>query len=91
MGFRGAAETMSMDGKRRRDYLPGLSEASARKSHTTPSSQSAVEPASGLHDDSYTLAAELSTAPRLFASGISILPKWRKRTLWPTMPSSFGI
>lgn len=26
MGFRGGAETMSMDGKRRRDYLPGLSE-----------------------------------------------------------------
>ena len=26
MGFRGEAETMSMDGKRRRDYLPGLSE-----------------------------------------------------------------
>jgi Rieske 2Fe-2S family protein len=24
MGFRGSAETMSMDGKRRRDYLPGL-------------------------------------------------------------------
>jgi Rieske 2Fe-2S family protein len=26
MGFRGGAETMSMDGRRRRDYLPGLSE-----------------------------------------------------------------
>ena len=26
MSFRGAAQTMSMDGKRRRDYLPGLSE-----------------------------------------------------------------
>ena len=26
MGFRGGAETMSLDGKRRRDYLPGLSE-----------------------------------------------------------------
>ena len=26
MGFRGGAETMSIDGKRRRDYLPGLSE-----------------------------------------------------------------
>ena len=25
MGFRGAAETMSTDGKRRRNYLPGLS------------------------------------------------------------------
>lgn len=25
MGFRGGAETMSLDGKRRRDYLPGLS------------------------------------------------------------------
>jgi Rieske 2Fe-2S family protein len=31
MGFRAAAETMSMDGKRRRDYLPGLSEAERRK------------------------------------------------------------
>ncbi|MGC2661097.1 MAG: aromatic ring-hydroxylating dioxygenase subunit alpha [Bryobacteraceae bacterium] len=31
MGFRGAAETMSMDGKRRRDYLPGLSEAERKK------------------------------------------------------------
>ena len=27
MGFRDGVETMSMDGKRRRDYLPGLSEA----------------------------------------------------------------
>lgn len=27
MGFRGGAETMSTDGKRRRDYLPGLTEA----------------------------------------------------------------
>ena len=27
MGFRGGVETMSMDGKRRRAYLPGLSEA----------------------------------------------------------------
>jgi Rieske 2Fe-2S family protein len=26
MGFRGTAETMSIDGKRRRDYLPGLSD-----------------------------------------------------------------
>ncbi len=26
MGFRGGAETMSLDGSRRRDYLPGLSE-----------------------------------------------------------------
>jgi Rieske 2Fe-2S family protein len=26
MGFRGAAETMSMDGQRRRDYLPDLNE-----------------------------------------------------------------
>jgi Rieske 2Fe-2S family protein len=26
MGFRGGVETMSVDGKRRRDYLPGLSE-----------------------------------------------------------------
>jgi Rieske 2Fe-2S family protein len=31
MGFRGPAETMSMDGKRRRDYLPGLSEAERRQ------------------------------------------------------------
>ena len=31
MGFRGAAETMSMDGKRRRDYLPGLSESERDK------------------------------------------------------------
>ncbi len=27
MGFRGGAETMSVDGRRRRDYLPGLNEA----------------------------------------------------------------
>ncbi len=31
MGFRGDAETMSTDGKRRRDYLPGLSEDERRK------------------------------------------------------------
>jgi Rieske 2Fe-2S family protein len=31
MGFRGDAETMSMDGKRRRDYLPGLSEGERKK------------------------------------------------------------
>jgi Rieske 2Fe-2S family protein len=31
MGFRGSAETMSMDGKRRRDYLPGLGEIERRK------------------------------------------------------------
>ena len=31
MGFRGAAETMSMDGKRRRDYLPGLNETERKK------------------------------------------------------------
>jgi phenylpropionate dioxygenase-like ring-hydroxylating dioxygenase large terminal subunit len=31
MGFRGTAETMSMDGRRRREYLPGLSEEDRRK------------------------------------------------------------
>ncbi len=31
MGFRGGAETMSIDGKRRRDYLPGLNESERRK------------------------------------------------------------
>ena len=31
MGFRGSAETMSLDGKRRRDYLPGLSESERNK------------------------------------------------------------
>lgn len=31
MGFRGSAETMSMDGKRRRDYLPGLNEAQRKQ------------------------------------------------------------
>ncbi len=31
MGFRDGVETMSMDGKRRRAYLPGLSEAQRRK------------------------------------------------------------
>jgi Rieske 2Fe-2S family protein len=31
MGFRGAAETMSIDGKRRRDYLPALSETERGK------------------------------------------------------------
>lgn len=31
MGFRGGAETMTMDGKRRREYLPGLSESDRRK------------------------------------------------------------
>src|SRR5437867_2860759 len=31
MGFRGGAETMSIDGKRRRDYLPGLNEEERTK------------------------------------------------------------
>ena len=31
MGFSGVAETMSVDGKRRRDYLPGLSEGERKK------------------------------------------------------------
>jgi len=31
MGFRGGAETMSLDGKRRRDYLPGLNEDERQK------------------------------------------------------------
>ncbi len=31
MGFRGRAETMSVDGRRRRDYLPGLREEERRK------------------------------------------------------------
>ena len=31
MGFRGAAETMSIDGKRRRDYLPGLTEPERKR------------------------------------------------------------
>jgi glycine betaine catabolism A len=33
MGFRDGAETMSVDGKRRRDYLPGLSEEKRRTVH----------------------------------------------------------
>lgn len=33
MGFIGGAETMSADGKRRRDYLPGLSEEDRKKVH----------------------------------------------------------
>lgn len=31
MGFRGGAETMSLDGKRRREYLPGLSEEQRKR------------------------------------------------------------
>jgi Rieske 2Fe-2S family protein len=31
MGFRGAAETMSLDGKRRRSYLPGLNARQQRQ------------------------------------------------------------
>ncbi len=31
MGFRGGAETMSIDGKRRREYLPGLGESERRR------------------------------------------------------------
>ena len=31
MGFRGGAETMSIDGKRRRDYLPGLNQDDRRR------------------------------------------------------------
>jgi Rieske 2Fe-2S family protein len=31
MGFRGGAETMSMDGQRRREYLPGLDEGQRRQ------------------------------------------------------------
>lgn len=31
MGFRGTAQTMSQDGKRRRDYLPGLSEEERKR------------------------------------------------------------
>lgn len=31
MGFRGVAETMSMDGQRHRDYLPGLNEDQCKK------------------------------------------------------------
>ena len=31
MGFRGGAETMSLDGKRRREYLPGLNEEERQK------------------------------------------------------------
>jgi glycine betaine catabolism A len=31
MGFRGGAETMSLDGKRRRDYLPGLTDEERQK------------------------------------------------------------
>lgn len=31
MGFRGGAETMSLDGKRRRDYLPGLNQEERQK------------------------------------------------------------
>lgn len=31
MGFRAGAETMSMDGKRRRDFLPGLSASERNK------------------------------------------------------------
>jgi phenylpropionate dioxygenase-like ring-hydroxylating dioxygenase large terminal subunit len=31
MGFRGEAETMSVDGRRRRDYLPGLSQDERKK------------------------------------------------------------
>jgi Rieske 2Fe-2S family protein len=31
MGFRGSAETMSLDGKRRRDYLPGLKQEQRQK------------------------------------------------------------
>jgi Rieske 2Fe-2S family protein len=31
MGFRGGAETMTLDGQRRRDYLPGLSESERKQ------------------------------------------------------------
>ena len=39
MGFRDGVETMSMDGKRRREYLPGLSEEQRQQVSTTPSTR----------------------------------------------------
>ena len=48
---------MSTDGKRRRDYLPGLSENERQQGLLLRRlSQSAAEPASGLHDGSHALA-----------------------------------
>jgi len=58
MEFRGAAQTMTSDGQRRRDYLPGLSEAQRKNSpllHRLP--ESAPQPASRLRDGPSLVAA----------------------------------
>ena len=57
MGFRDGVETMSIDGVRRREYLPGLN-AEQRKHGLLlrDLSQPAAQPASGLHDDAHAVA-----------------------------------
>ena len=79
MGFRGGAETMSVDGKRRRDCLPGLSEEDRRRvSLLRHLSQSAAQPASRLHDGSHAVAASRGPNQDRLRVAFSSRRKWLK-------------
>ena len=58
MGFSDGVETMSMDGKRRRAYLPGLSEAQRQQVvYFRDLPELPAQPAPRLRDDAHALAA----------------------------------
>jgi Rieske 2Fe-2S family protein len=57
MGFRGVAETMSVDGKRRRECLPGLREEDRRRVHYYAVYPNLLLSLPGLHDGAHLVAA----------------------------------
>ena len=80
MGFKDGVETLSSDGKRRRDFLPGLGERERDAGQLLRDlSEPPADAASRLHDDDHDLAAGLRPDEARSPSGTSIPTRWRSR------------
>ena len=91
MGFRDGAETMSIDGVRRRDYLPGLN-----AEQQSMVCYYAIYPnlLLSLHPDymmTHTLWPKAVDRTESCASGIFTPTRWRSRGFRPRMRSTSGI
>jgi len=90
MGFRDGVETMSVDGKRRREYLPGLAGAQRRQVAYFRSIRTFSSAASRLRDDAHPVAARARSDRDHLASGTSTRTSSPDRTFTRMTRSSSG-
>ena len=91
MGFRDGVETMSMDGKRRRAYLPGPERGAAAAGRLLRDlSEPPAQPASRLRDDAHALAARARPHRDRLRVAFPSRPSSHARTCRSTMRWSSG-